>query len=764
MSLNLYVGPDSQPDKYRLVRSVGRGGEATLYLAEVTLAGQTEPVVVKVLNSDVTANEEQFSELSTRWGEQAELLRFINRLGVVGVREHFEGAPEHPVDGAGGYTDRALYLVMNYVQGVDLRDWRAEHAVEGPRGQREVLRYLEQIALVLDVLHSGRATPSKRVVVHGDLSPGNIMISDEGQATLVDFGLSRIAARHMTARPWFTPGYAAPEIFNGEYSAATDRYAFGAITFFALTGEDPPPAPEQLRERFGALLLVAAAGERQRELVMSMFSVDPGSRPESSDWIRALRSLATSVPWTGPVGDPGDVVRAAAVAGGPEPSAPSAAEGEPGGTQGEKAATTAAQAPAPPRGSRFSGPPPESGPVEDAFPRPGQTTGEARSVGSARQEGEAQHPPPDALEAVSGDRPSRPVGGMRGRLQPHQDALPPASGPRQPGPPPSGQPGPPPGAPQPGQQARAPRSGMPPQGVSTQQRPPVTGAQVSASAASGPEASGPAYPGHFQATGAQPGWNHPSPPVADAAFAHAVPAAPSPTRTDTPVKRRSRKPLLIGLAIFGVLCLGAGAGGTYVVMDRFLPTTVAAGDPDGAAGVSSPEASDPSADGAASEEGGKGGPSAGGDSDDAPSDGPAASTSDSTLLTQMEVVDEESMNNWRPETGRAELNGESYSRAIVSGFCKEYSSSCSGWIDYNLGRDWTTFTSTIGVDDTSNAGATTTFTVHVDGEAEVTETLRLGEMMDIEVNVAEGLRLRLEVESDGGGIYPVWVDPTLSKG
>ncbi|XKK38400.1 phosphotransferase [Nocardiopsis sp. ARC36] len=113
----------------------------------------------------------------------------------------------------------------------------------GPRGQREALRYLEQVALVLDVLHSGRATPSKRVVVHGDLSPGNVMISDEGQATLVDFGLSRIAARHMTARPWFTPGYAAPEIFTGEYSAATDRYAFGAIAYFTLTGRTRRPPP-----------------------------------------------------------------------------------------------------------------------------------------------------------------------------------------------------------------------------------------------------------------------------------------------------------------------------------------------------------------------------------------------------------------------------------------------------------------------------------------------------------------------------------------
>src|SRR5690606_12961990 len=116
VSSTLYVGPDSQPDKYRLVRSVGRGGEATLYLAEVTLAGQTEPVVVKVLDADAAASPEQFAELSRRWSEQAELLRFITRLGVVGVREHFEGAPEHRAGAAAEATGRALYLVMNHVE------------------------------------------------------------------------------------------------------------------------------------------------------------------------------------------------------------------------------------------------------------------------------------------------------------------------------------------------------------------------------------------------------------------------------------------------------------------------------------------------------------------------------------------------------------------------------------------------------------------------------------------------------------------------
>ena len=447
VSLNLYVGPDSQPDKYRLVRSVGRGGEATLYLAEVTLAGQTEPVVVKVLNSDFTANDEQFAELSAKWGEQAELLRFINRLGVVGVREHFEGAPEHPAAGtvepADRGEERALYLVMNYVEGLDLRDWRAENAVEGPRGQRQVLQHLEQVAQVLDVLHSGRATPSKRVVVHGDLSPGNIMISDEGQATLVDFGLSRIAARHMTARPWFTPGYAAPEIFNGEYSPATDRYAFGAIAYFALTGEDPPPSPEQLREKLGVLPLVAQAGDGQRELVTSMFSAEPSERPQASEWIRILRSLATSAPWTGPSSEPvgpgGGVATAAATGAAtddlPEPSV----------------AAEAAGSDAPPRGARVSGPPPVSGPA-------------GNGAASAPSASDSDRPVDDMSQ--------RPVGGMRGAPTPQSpEPAGPGSEPVPPRPdtPPTGSPvpngvtsGPQPGVAAPN--AGGPGSGRPPAG------------------------------------------------------------------------------------------------------------------------------------------------------------------------------------------------------------------------------------------------------------------------------------------------------------
>ncbi|RKS09612.1 serine/threonine protein kinase [Nocardiopsis sp. Huas11] len=761
MSLNLYVGPDTQPDKYRLVRSVGRGGEATLYLAEVSLAGQTEPVVVKVLNSDVTANEEQFAELSAKWGEQAELLRFINRLGVVGVREHFEGAPEHPAEGAGEYSDRALYLVMNYVEGLDLRDWRAEHTVEGVRGQREVLRFLEQVAQVLDVLHSGRATPSKRVVVHGDLSPGNIMVSDEGQATLVDFGLSRIAARHMTARPWFTPGYAAPEIFNGEYSAATDRYAFGAIAYYALTGEDPPPTPEQLRERFGALPLLAEAGERQRTLVMAMFSAEPGERPEASEWMRALRSLATSVPWTGPAAEPGAAVLAAAVTEGFEdgPGEPAGPDGPTDPAHGDGAeAPTVAENAAHSGAGRPDGPPPESLPVSSA----------AASAGAGEHSG-------------PGDMPPRPVGGMRGatsqQAPPLQQTSPqgPAAGQA---PPPGTGPGSGPGTGTGPQGTRAPAgpphsgphaarpSGPPPTGPYTGPQnsgPPGPGTRQQPSGHRPP--SGPVPPGRPSGpyTGPQPTWSGP----VHTTGAFAAPAAPPTGVTAPEKKRRSRKPMLIGFAVFGVLCLIAGGGLSYVVMDRVVPALTAGEGTEVAADTAVDEASEAPAGAGAVEsdapgedppEEGAATASPPADDDDG-ADDPASESA--TLLTQVEPVDEEGA--WIPEVGRAEVDAEVYSRALVSGDnCGSDYNECVGWADYNLSRDYTSFTAVVGVDDTSSATGTVTFTVFAERESLISETVQLGETVELDVDVTDVLRLTLGVEASDSGLFPVWVDPTLN--
>ncbi|MFJ9824816.1 protein kinase [Streptomyces sp. NPDC101160] len=285
-----HIGPDSAPDRYRLLRSIGRGGEAVLYLAEIELAGGTEPVVVKVLDSKTTITPELFERASQKWHEQAELLRFVHRPGVVGVREHFQGPPIHRPGEAATLSGRALVLVMNHVDGLDLRDWRDERTLATPAERREVMRTLEQLADVLDWLHSGKATPSGRTVVHGDLSPGNVMVDRHGQATLVDFGLSKLTADHQTAEVWFTPGYAAPEVFEGKRTPGSDRYAFGAITYYLLSGQAPPPAPEQLAQAFLALPQIAALPAEQQGRIAAITAADPDRRPLSlSAWVKDVR-------------------------------------------------------------------------------------------------------------------------------------------------------------------------------------------------------------------------------------------------------------------------------------------------------------------------------------------------------------------------------------------------------------------------------------------------------------------------------------------
>ncbi|MET9699466.1 protein kinase [Streptomyces sp. NPDC006529] len=294
-SRNLHIGPDSTPDRYRLLRSIGRGGEAVLYLAEIELAGGAEPVVVKVLDSKTTLTPDLFERISQKWNEQAELLRFVHRPGVVGVREHFQGPPIHRPGESGTLTGRALVLVMNHVDGLDLRDWRAERAVTTHAERREVMRTLEQLADVLDWLHSGRATPSGRTVIHGDLSPGNVMVDEHGQATLVDFGLSKLTADHQTAEVWFTPGYAAPEVFDGKRTPGTDRYAFGAIAYFLLSGQSPPTTPEQLARAMAALPQIAVLDEEARARIVALHSADPGERPVSlAGWMKDLRHAVVS--------------------------------------------------------------------------------------------------------------------------------------------------------------------------------------------------------------------------------------------------------------------------------------------------------------------------------------------------------------------------------------------------------------------------------------------------------------------------------------
>lgn len=283
------VGPSDDPDKYSLRRMVGSGGEAQLWQADLVVAGNLVPVAVKILHP---ARGDEFDEFARRWSEQVELLRFVRHPGVVGVREHFVSAPMHGPGDAASDEHPDLYLIMNWVEGRSLRDWSALRG--GPQVTLDGIRYLEQVAAALDLLHSGRAT-SGRPVVHGDLSPGNVMIDAYGQAILVDFGLIRVRS-HRTSHPMGTLGFAAPETLrSGEYSPAADRFGFGALAYFALTGAAPADGPEQLLAGLQSVPLLAGRSPGKLRELLDIFDDIPDRRPASAQqWIHALRDTATT--------------------------------------------------------------------------------------------------------------------------------------------------------------------------------------------------------------------------------------------------------------------------------------------------------------------------------------------------------------------------------------------------------------------------------------------------------------------------------------
>ncbi|MEV4165242.1 protein kinase domain-containing protein [Nonomuraea dietziae] len=282
-----YVGPEEEPDKYRLVRQVGHGGEAELWHAVTAVAGGWEPVAVKILRSGL---QDELSHWRTRWNEQVAVLRRIQHPGVVGVHESFQGRAPHRTGQSATQTDHRLYLVMNWIEGHTLGEWVALH--RQAEDYFTALRILAQVAGTLNLLHDGQAT-SRRPVVHGDLTPANVIVNPEGQAVLVDFGLLRVAQQQGQAAEG-TRGYWAPEVVAaGAYSPASDRYAFGALTAYVLTGEHPVDDLRVMRARLGALP-ATAADRGLLDHLMLMLDPDPARRPAPDAWLRRLRATTTT--------------------------------------------------------------------------------------------------------------------------------------------------------------------------------------------------------------------------------------------------------------------------------------------------------------------------------------------------------------------------------------------------------------------------------------------------------------------------------------
>jgi serine/threonine-protein kinase len=219
---------DALGDRYTLERELGRGGMATVYLAQDRK--HDRQVAIKVLRP----------ELSVTLGSE----RFLREIQIEARLNHPHILPLHDSGQANGF----LYYVMPYVEGESLRD-RLKR--EGPLPVDESLQISKEVASALDYAHDAG-------LVHRDIKPENILLS-AGKAVVADFGIARAVdeagGEQLTATGMSvgTPAYMSPEQAAGEkeIDARTDLYALGCVLYEMLTGEPPfaGPSPQAVMAR-----------------------------------------------------------------------------------------------------------------------------------------------------------------------------------------------------------------------------------------------------------------------------------------------------------------------------------------------------------------------------------------------------------------------------------------------------------------------------------------------------------------------------------
>jgi serine/threonine protein kinase len=207
--------------RYGIQRLLGGGGMGMVYLAtDQRLANR--PCAIKEM-VDHFIDQAQRIEANEYFAREADTLAQLKHQSIPAITDRFDDQNRH-------------YLVMEYVAGRNLEEELAAAGAPLPEGL--VIDIARQLCDVLAYLH-GHEPP----IIYRDMKPSNVMLTPQGRAVLIDFGIARLFKAARKGTMIGTLGFAPPEQYQGNVDPRSDLYSLAATLHYVLTGRDPEKFP-----------------------------------------------------------------------------------------------------------------------------------------------------------------------------------------------------------------------------------------------------------------------------------------------------------------------------------------------------------------------------------------------------------------------------------------------------------------------------------------------------------------------------------------
>lgn len=263
-------------NRYKILSILGQGGMGAVYLAEDQQTAGTR-WAIKELQSGILPPADRQQAIQ-QFEQEARLLSHLHHANLPRIETFFVQGTQH-------------YLVMEYIEGQTLETLMQR--TPGFLAEVYVLNWALQICDVLDYLHSH--TPP---IIFRDLKPANIMLTYDGVAKLIDFGIARLfnPAKGKDTVFMGTPGYAPPEQYGqGQTDARTDIYALGATMHHLLTRHDPANNLQPFAFPY-CETLSSAISPKVAAVIQNALEAQPAKRHRSATEMK--QSLLSTTPAT----------------------------------------------------------------------------------------------------------------------------------------------------------------------------------------------------------------------------------------------------------------------------------------------------------------------------------------------------------------------------------------------------------------------------------------------------------------------------------